>query len=146
MQAPRVSSNFFKAKQVPRSPKLRVTGEAHISLTMCWWEHKISYIATTFQKLGEEVWRRTKKREEDENFVVLRNTSSTTRRRRGQGWKLKDEKRGIGDGGWNHVLVKSSKGHFTHETERPWPLHSKVSYWSKRPTRPKFTSHYKVKA
>ena len=34
------------------------------------------------------------------------------------------------------------KGHFTHETESPWPLHFKHSHWWKRRGRSKFTSHY----
>ena len=36
----------------------------------------------------------------------------------------------------------NSKGHFTHETESPWPLHFKYSHWWKRWSRSKFTSHY----
>ena len=39
-------------------------------------------------------------------------------------------------------LPKASKGHFTHKTESPWPLHFKHSYWWKRRTRSKFTSHH----
>jgi hypothetical protein len=34
------------------------------------------------------------------------------------------------------------KGHFTHETESPWPLHFKHSHWWKRRSRSKSTSHY----
>ena len=34
------------------------------------------------------------------------------------------------------------KGHFTHETESPWPLHFKHSRWWKRRSRSKFTSCY----
>ena len=35
-----------------------------------------------------------------------------------------------------------TKGHFTHETESPWPLHFKHSHWWKRLSRSKFASHY----
>jgi hypothetical protein len=35
-----------------------------------------------------------------------------------------------------------SKGHFTHETESPWPLHFKHSHWWKRRSRSNFASHY----
>jgi hypothetical protein len=35
-----------------------------------------------------------------------------------------------------------SKGHSTHETESPWPLHFKHSRWWKRRSRSKFASHY----
>ena len=38
--------------------------------------------------------------------------------------------------------VYVSKGHFIHETESPWPLHFKNSYWWKRWSRSKFASHY----
>ena len=34
------------------------------------------------------------------------------------------------------------KGHFTHETESPWPFPFKHSHWWKRRSRSKFTSHY----
>jgi hypothetical protein len=34
------------------------------------------------------------------------------------------------------------KGHFTHETESPWPVHSKHSHWWKRRSRSKVASHY----
>ena len=34
------------------------------------------------------------------------------------------------------------KGHFTHETESPWPLHFKHSHWWKRQTYSKFALHY----
>ena len=34
------------------------------------------------------------------------------------------------------------KGHFTHKTESPWPLHFKHSHWWKRRRRSKFASHY----
>ena len=34
------------------------------------------------------------------------------------------------------------EGRFTHETESPWPLHFKHSYWWKRQSRSKFASHY----
>ena len=36
--------------------------------------------------------------------------------------------------------------HFTHETERSWPLHSTVPHWSERPRPSKSTSHEKMKA
>ena len=35
-----------------------------------------------------------------------------------------------------------NKGHFTHETESPWPIHFKHSHWWKRRSPSKFTSHY----
>ena len=35
-----------------------------------------------------------------------------------------------------------SKGHFTHETESPCPLHFKHSHWWKRRSRSKFASRY----
>jgi hypothetical protein len=35
-----------------------------------------------------------------------------------------------------------TKGHFTHETESPWPLHFKHSHWWKTRSRSKFTSRY----
>ena len=36
-----------------------------------------------------------------------------------------------------------SNGHFTHETESPWPLHFKRSHWWERRSRSKFAaSHY----
>ena len=34
-----------------------------------------------------------------------------------------------------------TKGHFTHETESPWPIHFKHSCWWKRRSRSKFASH-----
>jgi hypothetical protein len=34
------------------------------------------------------------------------------------------------------------EGHFTHETESPWPLHFKYFHWWKRRSRSKFASHY----
>jgi hypothetical protein len=34
------------------------------------------------------------------------------------------------------------KGHFTHETESPWPLHFKHSHWWKRRSRSKFAPHF----
>ena len=37
---------------------------------------------------------------------------------------------------------KFTKGHFTHETESPWPLHFNHSHWWKRWSRSKFASHY----
>ena len=33
-------------------------------------------------------------------------------------------------------------GHFTHETESPWPVHFQHSHWWKRRSRSKFASHY----
>jgi hypothetical protein len=36
----------------------------------------------------------------------------------------------------------SDQGHFTHGTERPWPLHFLHSCWWKRRSRSKFASHY----
>ena len=39
-------------------------------------------------------------------------------------------------------MSKLTKGHFTHETESPWPLHFKHSCWWKMWSRSKFTSHY----
>ena len=39
---------------------------------------------------------------------------------------------------WN---VSHIHGHFTHEIESPWPLHSKHSHWWKRRSRSKFASH-----
>ena len=36
----------------------------------------------------------------------------------------------------------SLKGHFTHKTEGPWPLHFKHSHWWKRWSWSKFASHY----
>ena len=35
-----------------------------------------------------------------------------------------------------------TKGHFTHETESPWPLHFKHSHWWKRRSWSRFDSHY----
>ena len=35
-----------------------------------------------------------------------------------------------------------AKGHFTHETESPWPLHFKHSHWWKRWSWCKFASYY----
>ena len=34
------------------------------------------------------------------------------------------------------------EGHFTHETESPWPSHFKHSHWWKRRSQSKFASHY----
>ena len=36
------------------------------------------------------------------------------------------------------------KGHFTNEPKGPWPLHSQISHWSKRPWPSKVTSHLEV--
>ena len=42
----------------------------------------------------------------------------------------------------NCVVYKvSSKGHFTHTTESPWPFHFKHSHWWKRRSRSKFKLH-----
>ena len=39
-----------------------------------------------------------------------------------------------------------TKGHFTHETESPWPLHFKHSHWWKWRSQSKFaTSHYALR-
>ena len=35
-------------------------------------------------------------------------------------------------------MVTWTKGHFTHETKSPWPLHFKHSHWWKRRSRSKF--------
>ena len=46
---------------------------------------------------------------------------------------------------WESVVMcgsKTYKGHFTHKTESPWPLHFKHSHWWKRRSRSKFASHY----
>ena len=53
---------------------------------------------------------------------------------------------------WNDNLMLSvlgkvmedlgTKGHFTHETKSPWPLHFKHSHWWKKRSRSKFASHY----
>jgi hypothetical protein len=40
----------------------------------------------------------------------------------------------------NHFL--NNKGHFTHKTESPWPLHFKHYHWWKWRSRSKFPSHY----
>ena len=41
------------------------------------------------------------------------------------------------------VFLWVTQGHFTHETESPWPIHFKHSHWWKRQSRSKFaTSHY----
>ena len=40
---------------------------------------------------------------------------------------------------FSHNVVK---GHFTHETESPSPLHFKHSHWWKRRSSSKFVSHY----
>jgi hypothetical protein len=37
------------------------------------------------------------------------------------------------------------RGHFTHETECPWPFHMKHSHWWKRRSRSKFTSHLRLR-
>ena len=42
---------------------------------------------------------------------------------------------------WADMQGKA-KGHFTHETEGPWPLHFKHSHWWKRRSRSKFAPHY----
>ena len=43
--------------------------------------------------------------------------------------------------GWYSHLHLAPKGHFTHETESPWPLHFTHSHWWKRRSRSKFASH-----
>ena len=40
------------------------------------------------------------------------------------------------------LSLEKYKGHFTHETRSPWPLHFKYSHWWKGWSRSKFTSHY----
>ena len=40
------------------------------------------------------------------------------------------------------MVYLKNQGHFTHETESPWPLHFKHSDWWKRRSRFKFASHY----
>jgi len=40
------------------------------------------------------------------------------------------------------LSIRVVEGHFTHETERPWPLHFKHSHWWKRWSGSKFASHY----
>ena len=42
----------------------------------------------------------------------------------------------------NHISKYDPKGHFTHETESPWPLYFKHSHWWKRRSRSKLASHY----
>ena len=39
-------------------------------------------------------------------------------------------------------IEQSNSGHFTHETESPWPLHSKHFHWCKTWALSKFASHY----
>ena len=39
-------------------------------------------------------------------------------------------------------LVERTKGHFTHKTWSPWPLHFKHSHWWKRGSCSKFHAHY----
>ena len=39
-------------------------------------------------------------------------------------------------------ILARNKGHFTHETESPQPLHFKHSHWWERQSRSKFASHY----
>jgi hypothetical protein len=43
--------------------------------------------------------------------------------------------------GWDSSVSKS-KGHFTHQTKSPWPLHFKHSHWWKRQSWSKFPSQY----
>ena len=38
--------------------------------------------------------------------------------------------------------MREAKGHFTHETESPWPVHFKHSHWWTRQRWSKFASHY----
>ena len=39
-------------------------------------------------------------------------------------------------------LKAPNKGHFTHTTESPWPLHFRHSHWWERRSQSKFASHY----
>ena len=39
-------------------------------------------------------------------------------------------------------IMARYKGHFTHETESPWPVHLQHSHWWRRWSRSKFASHY----
>jgi hypothetical protein len=41
--------------------------------------------------------------------------------------------------------VYHSDGHFTHETESPWPLHFKHSHWWERRSRFKFATHVRLR-
>ena len=43
---------------------------------------------------------------------------------------------------WIHQKDYVLKGHFTEETESPWPFHVKHSRWWKRRSWSKFASHY----
>ena len=43
---------------------------------------------------------------------------------------------------WEVFDAWTSKGHFTHKTKSPWPLHFKHSHWWKGWSRSKFDSHY----
>jgi hypothetical protein len=43
---------------------------------------------------------------------------------------------------WESQQITKAKGHFTHESVSPWPLHSKHSHLWKRQSRSKFASHY----
>ena len=50
---------------------------------------------------------------------------------------------------WSRLLAhvwSGPKGHFIHKLEGPWPLHSKIHHWLKRPRPSKFTSHSKMEA
>jgi hypothetical protein len=47
---------------------------------------------------------------------------------------------------YGFYIAMCIKGHFTHETEGPWPLHSKISHWLKMLRPSKFTSCEEVKA
>ena len=46
----------------------------------------------------------------------------------------------IGHGQFTISIEQDNQGEFTHETEGPWPLHSKISHWSKR-SRPSESLH-----
>jgi hypothetical protein len=41
-----------------------------------------------------------------------------------------------------HIHLPFTHGHYTHETESPWPLHFNHSHWWKERSWSKFASHY----
>ena len=43
---------------------------------------------------------------------------------------------------YTKIYITNTKGHFTHKTESPSPLHFKHSHWWKRWSQSKFPSHY----
>jgi hypothetical protein len=43
---------------------------------------------------------------------------------------------------WSCNSQRLGKGHFTHETKGPWPLHFRHSHWWRRWSQTKFASHY----